>query len=73
MTLPGDAEQSTIRQREEGIPRKSQPASSSSCAAADTSMQNPDPQIPVPAWKLSCGEIVFRHLQERTAATRSQH
>ena len=39
-----DAEQSTKRQRQKGIPRESRPASSSSCAAADTSMQIPDLQ-----------------------------
>ena len=39
VTLPGDAEQSTKRPRQE-IPREqSQPASSSSCATADTSVQ----------------------------------
>ena len=40
---------STKRQRQEEITRESQPTSSSSCAAADTSMQIPDPQIPKPA------------------------
>ena len=39
VTTLGDAEQSTKRQRQEDIPRESQPASSSSCAATDTSMQ----------------------------------
>ena len=56
VTLPVDAEQSTTRQRQEEIPREqSQPASSSSCAAADTSMQVPD-HIPKPARQLSPAE-----------------
>ena len=38
VTTPGDAEQSTKRQRQEVIPGDSQQASSSSCAATDTSM-----------------------------------
>ena len=53
-TLPGDAEQSTKPQRQEEIPRESQPASS--CAAADTSMQILDPQIPYPARQSSPAE-----------------
>ena len=46
VTTTSDADQSTKRQHKEVIPRESQPASSSSCAAADTSMQIPDSQIP---------------------------
>ena len=55
MTLEGDADQSTKRQRQEEIPREFQPASSS-CAAADTSMQIPDPEIPTPARQMSPAE-----------------
>ena len=56
MTLPGDAERSTKRPRQE-IPREqSQPAASSSCATADTSLQIPDPQTPKPARRLSPAE-----------------
>ena len=36
VTTPGDAEQSTRRQRQDVIPSESQQASSSSCAATDT-------------------------------------
>ena len=50
MTTPGDAEQSTKRQRPEDIPRDSHPASSSSCAEVL------DPQIPKPARSLSPDE-----------------
>ena len=56
VTTPGDAEQSTKRQRQEVIPRDSQPTSSSSGAVADTSVQIPDPQIPKPARPLSPAE-----------------
>ena len=55
-TTLGDAEQSKKRQRQEVIPRESQQDSSSSCAATDTSMQIPDPQIPKPARPLSPAE-----------------
>ena len=55
-TTPGDAEQSTKRQRQEVIPEESQQVSSSSCAATDTSMQIPDPQIPKPARPLPPAE-----------------
>ena len=53
MTLPNDAEQSTKRQGQEEVPRESQLASSSSCAAADTSVHIPDSQIPKPARQVS--------------------
>ena len=57
MTLPGDAEWSTKRQRQEEIPREqSQPLSSSSCAAADTSTQIVDPHIPKLSRQLSPAE-----------------
>ena len=56
MTTPSDAEQSTKRQRQEVIPKESQQVSSSSCAATDTSMQIPDPQILKPARPLSPAE-----------------
>ena len=42
VSTPGDAEQSTKRQRQEEILREYHPAFSSSCAAADTSMQIPN-------------------------------
>ena len=45
VTTPGDAEQSTKRQRQEVILRESQQTSPSSGAATDTSMQIPVPQI----------------------------
>ena len=53
---PADAEQSTTRRHQEEIPRESQPASSSFCAATDTSMQIPDPQVPTLARHLSPAE-----------------
>ena len=56
MTTPVDAEQSTKRKRQEEIHRESHPASSPSSAAADTSIQNLDPQIPKPARQLLPGE-----------------
>ena len=56
VTTPGDAKQSTKRERQEVIPRDSQQVSSPSCAATDTSMQIPDPQIPKPARPLSPAE-----------------
>ena len=56
VATPGDVEQSTTRQRQEEIPRESHPAASSSCAAADTSMQIADPQIPKRAIQLSPAE-----------------
>ena len=46
VTTPGDAEQSTNRQRQEVTFREPQQTSSSSSAVADTSMQIHDPQIP---------------------------
>ena len=49
VTTPGDAEQSTKRQRQEVTFRGPQQTSSSSRTVADTSMQIPDPQIPKPA------------------------
>ena len=48
VTTPGDAEQSTRRQRQEAIHKESQQVSSSSCAVTDTSKQIPHPQIPKP-------------------------
>ena len=56
VTTPGDAEQSTNRQRQEVVPKESQQVASSSCAATDTSMQIPDPEIPKPARPLSLAE-----------------
>ena len=52
----GDPEQSTKRQRQEEIPRAQSLPASSSCAAADTSMQILDPQIPKPVRQLSPAE-----------------
>ena len=56
VTAPGDAEQSTKRQRQEVIPKESKQVSSSSYAATDTAMQIPDPQIPKLARSLSPAE-----------------
>ena len=56
VTTPGDAEQSTKRQRQEVTFRGPQQTSSSSGAVADTSMQIPDPQIPKPARRLPLRE-----------------
>ena len=56
VTTPGDAEQSTKRQRQEVTFREPQQTSSSSGAVADTSVQIPDPQIPKPARPLSRAE-----------------
>ena len=56
VTTPGDAEQSTNRQRKEVTFRELQQTSSSSSAVADTSMQIHDPQIPKLARPLSPAE-----------------
>ena len=56
MKTPGDAEQSTKRQRQEVTFREPQQTSSSSGAVADTSMQILAPQIPKPARPLFSGE-----------------
>ena len=56
VTTPGDAEQSTKRQRQEVTFREPQQTSSSSGAVADTSMQILDPQMPKPARPLSPAE-----------------
>ena len=53
---PGDAEQSTKRQRQGATFREPQHTSSSSGAVADTSIQIPDPQIPKLARPLSPAE-----------------
>ena len=56
VTKPGDAEQSTKRQRQEITIREPQQTSSSSGTIADTSMQIPVPQIPKLARPLSPAE-----------------
>ena len=72
VTTPSDAEQSTKRQRQEVIPRESQHASSSSCAATDTSMQIPDPQTPKPARPLSQAEREDR-IPKTSETSRGEH
>ena len=59
VTLLGDAEQSTKRQRQEEIRRENSqpgPSASSSCCAADTSTHVPDQQVPKSARQLSPAE-----------------
>ena len=53
VTKPGDAEQSTKRQRQEVTFQEPHQTSSSSGTVADTSMQILDPQIPKPPRPLS--------------------
>ena len=72
VTTPSDAEQTTKRQRQEVIPKESQQVSSSSCAATDTSMQIPDPQILKPARPLSPVER-GREYPKTSETSKNQH
>ena len=66
VTKPGDAEQSTKRQRQEVTLQEPEQTSSPPVTVASTSMQIPAPQIPIPARLLSPAE------REDSVATRQR-